>query len=152
MFHHFPASSVVNTQAICAHIARHFQPVSLSQIVAALEGHSPLPDNALAVTIDDGYRDFLRCGHPVFRKHRIPTTIYAVSEFVDGKLWLWFDKIKFALEHTPLDFLRVALDGSAFEFPLRSREERMAASATLMESLKTVSDVTRRQFVDGWAS
>src|SRR5580692_8559730 len=58
--------------AQCEHIRRYYQPVSLGQVVESLQGGPMLPDDAVAVTIDDGYRDFLLHGQPVFSRYEIP--------------------------------------------------------------------------------
>ena len=109
MFHSFSERNQINVEAICAHIVRHFEPVSLSAILDALDGLKALPDNAITVTVDDGYRNFLLHGHPIFRRNRIPATIYAVAGFSDGQLWLWPDQIEFGLRHSRQSSIR-ALD------------------------------------------
>src|SRR5216683_5593171 len=85
MFHEFQESCHANLEALCDHIRRHFEPVPLSTIAAALRGDTSLPPNALTITVDDGYRNFLHA-HAVFRKYRMPATIYAVAGFSDGRL------------------------------------------------------------------
>src|SRR5271163_4375494 len=70
-FHSFSERDQANVAAICSHIARYFEPVSLSAIVDALDGVKALPDNAITITVDDGYRNFLLHGHPIFRRNRI---------------------------------------------------------------------------------
>jgi peptidoglycan/xylan/chitin deacetylase (PgdA/CDA1 family) len=147
MFHKFTASSCANTEAICEHIARYFEPIALSRVSSALDGQSLLPQNAVAVTIDDGYKNFLDYGHPIFRKYHIPTTVYIVSGFSGGRLWLWFDQIEFALEHTPRRSLQVAVDGRTFEFLLGSEERNFAAHTTLVEALKVMPNHARLEFV-----
>jgi peptidoglycan/xylan/chitin deacetylase (PgdA/CDA1 family) len=72
----------------------------MRQVDSALRGGEPLPRNAVAVTVDDGYRDFFRNSHPVFWEFSIPTTVYLVSGFLDRHHWNWWDKIQYALEHT----------------------------------------------------
>jgi len=96
MFHSFSEADRPNVEALCSHIAHYFEPVTLSAIV----GDTKLPKNPITVTIDDGYRNFLRHGHPIFRRHRIPTTIYAVSGFADQRLWFWPDQVAFAMKKT----------------------------------------------------
>jgi len=65
-----------------------------------LRDGAPLPPNALAITVDDGYRDFLHNGYPIFKAHRIPVTQFLVSGFVDKKLWLWWDQVRWMVERS----------------------------------------------------
>jgi peptidoglycan/xylan/chitin deacetylase (PgdA/CDA1 family) len=150
MFHAFPESDRANVETICGHLARHFEPVSLSTIVDAIESGKPLPDNALTVTIDDGYKSYLTDGHPVFRRHRIPVTMFAVAGFSDGRLWLWPDQVRFCLEHTARTSLRAELGpGKTFDLDLSSAAAKSAALDKLLEALKTVPNHTRLTFIAG---
>jgi peptidoglycan/xylan/chitin deacetylase (PgdA/CDA1 family) len=152
-FHSFSERDRTNVEAICAHIARRFEPVSLSAIVDALDGLKTLPDNAVAITVDDGYRSFLLHGHPIFRRHRIPVTLYAVAGFSDGRLWLWPDRIEFGLQHTTRSSIRMKLaDGEPLELALRTPEQRVDAIRRLTEALKVVSNDRRVAFLAGLGS
>jgi peptidoglycan/xylan/chitin deacetylase (PgdA/CDA1 family) len=150
MFHFFSCSTRVNVDAICEHLTRHFEPISLSRIASALENHVALPENAITVTIDDGYKCFLEEGHPVFKKYHIPTTVYVVSGFTDGRFWLWFDQIDFVLEHTSMEFLRLTLNGRVLELPHHSAQEKFAAHIALHEALKEAPNEERVKFVDSF--
>jgi peptidoglycan/xylan/chitin deacetylase (PgdA/CDA1 family) len=148
MFHSFSERDAANVEAICAHLTRHFEPVSLTDIVDALDGRKALPDNAVTVTVDDGYRNFLSYGHPIFRRHCIPATLYAVAGFSDGRLWLWPDQIEFALRSTARSSISVQLGpGEALELALGTPEEKADAFTRLTEALKEVSNDRRLAFL-----
>ena len=147
MFHRFARSNRCHVETICSHLARHFEPLSLSQIATALQRGAALPANAITVTVDDGYRNFLEHGHSIFRKHRIPTTVYVVSGFVDGRCWLWSDQVAFALEHTPKRFLEARVNGTTYQLQLTSAQQRIAAADTLLEALKIIPNDMRIRFI-----
>jgi peptidoglycan/xylan/chitin deacetylase (PgdA/CDA1 family) len=148
MFHSFSPETCANLEALCAHIARHFQPISLSQAVDAMERRGNLPDNAVAITVDDGYRNFLLYGHPIFARHRLPTTLFAVAGFSEGRLWLWVDQIEFGLTQTSKDFVRVKLGADdPLELALTTPAERASATLRLTEALKNISNDRRLQFL-----
>src|SRR5437870_1845298 len=96
MYHDFPSDPEVVTalERQCAHINQHYQVVSMTDVGRYLREGASLPENALAVTIDDGGRDFLQTAQPIFKAHRIPVTVYVVSGFLDKQLWLWWDQVK----------------------------------------------------------
>jgi peptidoglycan/xylan/chitin deacetylase (PgdA/CDA1 family) len=96
--------------AQCEHIRKHYQPVSMRQIVESLRGGSRLPDHSVAVTIDDGYRDFLLHGHPVFSQFKIPVTVFVVTGFIDRELWPWWDQITYMFRRTRRS--RISFSGS----------------------------------------
>jgi len=148
MFHSFQEQDRANVESICSRITRHFSPVSLSEIVEAMEGGPALPDHALAVTVDDGYRNFLLHGHPIFRRYRIPVTLYAVAGFAGGRLWLWPDQIEFGVQHAERAGIRAEFPGGeVMELPLRTPSERAAAQLRLTERLKEIPNQQRLDFV-----
>jgi peptidoglycan/xylan/chitin deacetylase (PgdA/CDA1 family) len=146
MFHAFGRDTDANMEAICSHITRHFEPVSLSQIVDAIEGRTTLPDNAVTVTVDDGYRNFLH-GHSIFKKHKVPATIYAVAGFAAGQLWLWPDQVEFGLKNSPHAVLRFTLSSGTMDLPLDTPEARAAALTRLLDILKETPNDERKAFM-----
>jgi peptidoglycan/xylan/chitin deacetylase (PgdA/CDA1 family) len=121
MYHRFPADRV-GLEAQCEHIRRYYQPVTLDDWV-----RGELPANAIAVTVDDGYRDFLLYGWPVLKSYGIPATVYLVSGFVNQELWLWVDQVRYLVERSG--------KGSVAEIHERmqtvSNDERLAMMAAL---------------------
>lgn len=153
MFHSFDEGDQANLDSICGEITKSYQPVSLNNIVDAARGNSALPDNVVTVTVDDAYRSYLTWGHPVFRRHKIPVTVFAVAGFSDGTLWLWPDQIEFALEHTNRTSIRAELQpGKVLEFDLSSPASRSAATSQLNEALKLIPDHDRLAFIAGLES
>jgi peptidoglycan/xylan/chitin deacetylase (PgdA/CDA1 family) len=66
------------------HLARTGRPVvDLHAGWRALRDGS-LPDGAVALTFDDGYRDFLEHASPVLDAHGFPSTVFVCPGFVDG--------------------------------------------------------------------
>ena len=150
MLHSFSESYCAQLDSLCEYLSRQFDPVPLSRITSAIKDCSGIPENAVTVTVDDGYKNFLEYGFPIFRKYRIPVTVYAVSGFTEGRLWLWFDQIEFGLEHTARSSLRASLGGKTFELPLGCLKERAEAWETLTEALKDVPNQERIRFLDGF--
>jgi peptidoglycan/xylan/chitin deacetylase (PgdA/CDA1 family) len=131
MYHRFSDASALAAQ--CAHIRRHYHPVPMSQVAFWLKTGEPLRANALAVTIDDGYRDFLTVAHPVFREYGIPVTVFVVTDFLDGKLWLWTDHVQYAhrLAGRPAEEGRDMIE----RLKRVSNPERLSTLARLPETL-----------------
>ena len=81
-------------EAHIALVARDFDPVSLGDVLAALEGGQPLPRRAVLVTFDDGYRDFASNAWPVLRRASVPATLFVATAFTDdpGQRF-WWDRL-----------------------------------------------------------
>ena len=142
MYHRF--SDPADLESQCRHIRDNYCPVSLAQVDSWLTSGDPLPVNSIAITVDDGYRDFRDVGYPVFAAWQIPVTVYVVSDFLDGRLWLWVDQVKYALLHSPLRRFRTELpDGKVLEFPLETADQRRTAVRETCEAFKRQPNETR---------
>lgn len=82
-YHHVsdstPPSTSVTPERFAEHldyIAQHFTVLPLTKIIDALKNNQPLPENSLAITFDDGYRNILENAHPMLTRHGFPYTIF----------------------------------------------------------------------------
>ena len=91
MYHRF-AGAGAGFRAQCEHIRRYYTPVPMSDVAAWAVGKAELPPRAVAVTVDDGYRDFAEVAAPLLREFGIPSTVYIVTDFADQADWLWWDQ------------------------------------------------------------
>jgi len=56
--------------------------VSLGRALPALSGDQPLPEDALAITFDDGYRDNLDVALPILERLGLPATVFVATGYV----------------------------------------------------------------------
>lgn len=81
--------------------ARGYPLLSLFDVVAGLQGNRRLPEEGVVFTVDDGYYDFYEIGRPVFERHGCPVTVFLPTRFVDGDVWLWWDKVEYLFGLAP---------------------------------------------------
>jgi biofilm PGA synthesis lipoprotein PgaB len=61
-----------------------YQPVSLSDVIAAREGKKTLPAKAVLLTFDDGYASFYEKVFPLLREFNYPAMLALVGEWMDA--------------------------------------------------------------------
>ena len=146
MYHRFPAGMVQRKvlERQCSHMAEQYELIPLKGVRDLWTRGKPLRRHALAITVDDGYRDFFQHAYPVFRSFNIPVTVFLTTDFIDRRCWMWVDQIEYLFAHTGLDRLRIPYSGGMFDFKLNITQERNAAAATVREELKHVPDLERR--------
>lgn len=83
VYHHVsndtPPSTTISPQKFAEHLAylhEHHQVVALDALVNALKSGQSLPDKAVAITFDDGYRNILENAHPMLMEYEMPYTIF----------------------------------------------------------------------------
>jgi peptidoglycan/xylan/chitin deacetylase (PgdA/CDA1 family) len=65
---------------------RGYTTVSLYDLVEALALGRPLPEKAVVLTFDDGYRSLLDYALPVMQPHAFTGTVFVITEFADREL------------------------------------------------------------------
>ncbi len=135
----------------CEFVGRQFHPLPLSEIARSLNSGETLPPGALAVTVDDGFRDFLLDAFPIFQKWRIPVTVFLMTDFIDGKLWPWWSQVAYAARHGRARQAHLALlsGGAERELPLETLEQRQRAEAAICEQVVNVPIRRRGEFLNG---
>jgi peptidoglycan/xylan/chitin deacetylase (PgdA/CDA1 family) len=84
---------VQDARAQLSYLRRHFEIVPLSALVEALSSGARLRNRMVALTVDDGRRNFYECFYPLLKEFALPATFFVVSSFIDGEGWIWTDKI-----------------------------------------------------------
>ena len=65
-----------------------YRTVSLDEVVGVARGERPLPQQAVSLTFDDGYRDFLQEVAPVLEDYGFSATIFLVADRVgESNVW-----------------------------------------------------------------
>ena len=103
-----------------------YRVMSLQELVDR-SARGEVPERAVAITFDDGYRDNFELAFPILQKYQIPATIFLTTAFIDRQDILWNDKVCFALKRTKRREIAIGCNGGC-HFALRTKEERLAAA------------------------
>ena len=60
-----------------------------------LLGSNPVfPQKRVNISFDDGFRDIYHTAYPLFKKYRIPFTVYLTTDFPEGKADVWWIQLE----------------------------------------------------------
>jgi peptidoglycan/xylan/chitin deacetylase (PgdA/CDA1 family) len=127
-------------------IRQNARPVPLSRIVARLaEGGVPEAD-WVAVTFDDGYRDFLTTALPVLARYEIPVSIFIPTAILAGRE-LFFDDIESCVRAARGSEIRLRLRLGAGELrlPIDSPVRRRDASLRIALAVRQFGPAERTE-------
>jgi CelD/BcsL family acetyltransferase involved in cellulose biosynthesis/peptidoglycan/xylan/chitin deacetylase (PgdA/CDA1 family) len=125
-------------------LRQRYRIVSLETLAQELL-HSGPPEQSVAVTFDDGYRDVYTYAFPVLQKYRIPATIYLTADVIEANSVAWYDRIFLALGIAPGEKLDVVLDRPR-RFLLPSSAARLRAAEEIISYLRTLPNEKCREF------
>lgn len=74
----------------------HYRVISLEQLVHSLKQKTPLPDRAVVITIDDGYKSVYESAWPLLKEFGYPFTVFLYIKATDNRHWnyLTWDQVR----------------------------------------------------------
>ena len=108
---------------------RRYDLISLEELFHRVREHKSLA-RAVVFTIDDGYYDAGQVAAPIFAEFDCPATIFSITEFLAGNLWLWWDKITYIFNNTKRTEIGTTLGHKQYLFDLK-RHGRLESSGVL---------------------
>ncbi len=125
-------------------LATHYHPVSAEDVLQALADDRPLPEDAVMVTVDDGYRDFKDYVFPIASKYGIKPVLFVPTAYAgDGKFW--WDKLYYATQHISEPFITTPIG----RLSLATRAERGLSLQQLTRYVKQSPSELAMAVVDG---
>ena len=60
-------------------------PISLTRVKNFIEKGTPIPERAVLITFDDGFRSIYTDAYPILRKYKYPAVLFAYTDFLEGQ-------------------------------------------------------------------
>jgi peptidoglycan/xylan/chitin deacetylase (PgdA/CDA1 family) len=136
-----------------AYLRRHrYRLISLTEVLRLLDepdGDSGAP--AVAFTVDDGYAGFARIAAPIFAEYDCPVTLFVTTGFVDGQLWLWWDRVAHLFKGTQRCSLLLDLGDEVRPYGWSTPDERDQVRQDVLSRLEWVDAPERDAAIAGLA-
>jgi peptidoglycan/xylan/chitin deacetylase (PgdA/CDA1 family) len=131
------------------YISARCTPISLSGAIDGLSGGAPLPDNPVAVTFDDGFRNNFTVAFPILQKHGIEAAVFLTTDHMgSGTQMLWTERVAWLLAYTRRPAVDLSFAGLAGASPCASPGDREATSRQLLRALKSLPLADRDRALD----
>jgi peptidoglycan/xylan/chitin deacetylase (PgdA/CDA1 family) len=110
-------------EAQMRHLAAHYDPVSVSDVLDFCVDGVPLPPRAVLVTFDDAYADFAQYAWPVLRRVGIPATLFVPTAYPDDPTRIfWWDRLYDAVQRTQIPMLETPFGQVMFQTTYERRK------------------------------
>ena len=126
-----------------AHVRNQgYRVLHLSDVVRRLAAGAPLPDRALAVTLDDGFRDNYDAALPVLVRFEIPATVFLTAGYIGTDRLPTLTRTDFVPR--PLDWRQVAeMQSRGVEFGSHTLTHPMLSTIPAADVRREVGDSKR---------
>ncbi len=121
---------------------------SLGEALERLRGDADSLHKAVVFTIDDGYQDFHDLAAPVFAEFDCPATVFLPTGFLDGQIWLWWDRIEYIVHETCHREALVDVGGPPVRLQWSSQAERRAAAAFVVAGATRMPEAAKLAMID----
>lgn len=127
---------------------KRYELLPLREMVRRLAHGDSRLRRAVSFTIDDGYFDQAEVAGPLFAEFDCPVTTFVCTGFLDGALWMWWDRIEYAFVHCERRELEVELDGEAIRYSWADAASRARAQHDFTERCKRVNDAEKHAAIE----
>jgi len=89
----FLSISPANFEKQIRYLTKRYKVVPLEKLIRYMRFQHPVPDDYIAITFDDGYRDNYLNAYPVLKKYKAPATIFLATGFIGTDKLFWWDRV-----------------------------------------------------------
>jgi peptidoglycan/xylan/chitin deacetylase (PgdA/CDA1 family) len=123
-------------------LSKYFNVLPLEELVQRAKKNN-LPNNAVAITFDDGYRDNYENAFPILKRLGLPATIFLTTGPLEAAAPLWHDLVFDAFKRTR----ETSMSIEKTTYSLRTAGEKDAALKALRRYLRKLTPKERDNYI-----
>ncbi|MFK7976046.1 MAG: polysaccharide deacetylase family protein [Halioglobus sp.] len=91
--HQLELAASVFEQQLLHLIENEYEFLSFAQVEGILNRGQPIPEKAVVITVDDGYRSVYTVAWPILKRYQIPATLFIYTDFIGAPAALTWSQI-----------------------------------------------------------
>jgi len=128
------------------YLSDYYNIMPLEEIINCMK-YNDIPDDVVAITFDDGYKDVYLNAYPILKRFSIPATIFLPTSCIDTGEVLWHDRVFSAFRETQRPSLP-EYGIHAKTYPLNTIEEKLRAQQDVLRFLRSLDTRDRLLWID----
>ena len=122
--------------------------ITLHEALEGLRHAAPLPDRAVVLTFDDGYRDNATSAYPLLVQYGLAATFFLASGFVGTDEMKWEDRVSCLIRRSDKPAISLGISGKHRIFHIRTSKEKARVTARLLSMLHAYGTESREDVLD----
>ncbi len=122
--------------------------VTMRDIADAHHQRRDLPDGAVAITFDDGFRNNHDTAWPILEQYGVPATIYIATGYIGTGRMIWTDRLEAAFLESERNRLDATIQGRRFDYHLNDESMRTSSFLDVKAWCKTLPATELESAVD----
>jgi peptidoglycan/xylan/chitin deacetylase (PgdA/CDA1 family) len=124
----------------------NYRVISLSEYVSAII-HERETYKTVVFTVDDGYRDFYLHAFHIFKEFGYPATIFITSDFIEKRMFMWWDAFVYCFINTKLDEIDLS-DLDMGKIRLTDPHQRASVAVAATRYCKKQPHIRKLELID----
>jgi peptidoglycan/xylan/chitin deacetylase (PgdA/CDA1 family) len=142
----YPEISTDYFEKQITYLVKNYHVISMDELIDRVQKKKRIR-RCVAITFDDGFKDNYKNAYPILRKHFIPATIFLTTGYIENQHAPWFIKLRYMFMKTKKTDLKLSIN-KEMVLPMRTKEEKFAASERIMIYLKDSPNPKRLEMLD----
>lgn len=155
LYHRFSAAMVYHPNRVSANefgwqldqISKRFKILSLGESLQHYNKQGNWPEKCVILTIDDGYRDFYEFAFQELKQRSLTATLFVTVNFVDKRIWLWPDRLYYAIKSTEKAILCIKIKKQYRTFNVNNDIGKCTAWKTINDYCISVADHEKESLI-----
>lgn len=127
------------------YICRHFEVISLDELVQYIRRRNTLPEKSIVVSFDDGHKDTYTYAYPILKKYDVPATVFLTTGNITNRSIFWWDKVGYSIQNTKKT--QIILDEIG-TFSIQSKSNKYRTTYLIVNRLKNLSEERKNFLID----
>ncbi len=127
------------------YLGRTYELLSLDRLASFIHRGKTLPEKAVVITFDDGYKDNYLHAYPFLKKYHAPATIFLTTGHIGSDRLFWWDEVRYIVNNSTAAQLDLDELGS---YSLNSDADRRRTTAMISGKLKRLPDERKNALID----
>lgn len=129
------------------YLSKRYNVISLEELALYIKDGKELPENSLAITFDDGYKDNYLNAYPILKKYGVSATFFLTAGCLNGKDILWTHRILHIFKETKKKEITIKTQEGLNTLNIETFKDKLNAIDIVNRTILRLDQSKREEFI-----